>query len=259
MNGRTTVISKAAAMAVRKGIVVVNCAGNDGLNGQHNTLNAPADADSVISVGAVDVTGTRASFSSIGPTTSIPPRVKPDVMARGTSVYVASTTNPTGYIYDQGTSFSCPLAAGVAALILHADSQATPFDVANAMRSTASRANAPDNLYGWGIIDALAAINFLSAPDTGDNRKPNAYILEQNYPNPFNPYTIIRFFVPQEGFVSLEVFNILGEEIQVLVSGVKIAGIHEVRFDGSELPSGVYYYKISAGSFLETKKMVLVK
>ncbi len=99
MNGRTTPISRAAAMAVRKGIIVVNSAGNNGIGPNfpnQNTLNAPADADSVLAVGALTPAGSRASFSSVGPTTSIPPRIKPDVMAQGTSVVVADPYNRLG-------------------------------------------------------------------------------------------------------------------------------------------------------------------
>lgn len=159
MNGNTTLITRAADAAVARGIVVVNSAGNNGFNAAHNTLNAPADGDSVLSVGAVDAGGIRSSFSSVGPTTSTPSRIKPDVMARGSSVYVASATNPTGYGTSNGTSFSCPLVAGVAALLLQARPHATPLQIIDALRSTASRATTPDNLYGWGIVNAFAALN----------------------------------------------------------------------------------------------------
>ena len=159
MNGNATAITRAADWAVSRGIVVVNSAGNNGDNASHNTLNAPADGDSVLTVGAVDATGLRSSFSSVGPTTCVPSHTKPDVMAQGSSVRVASATNTTGYGSASGTSFSCPLAAGVAALVVHARPNATPIQIMNSMRSTASRAAGPDNQYGWGILDALAAIN----------------------------------------------------------------------------------------------------
>jgi hypothetical protein len=165
MNGNTTVITRAADAAVARGIVVVNSAGNNGFNASHNTLNAPADGDSVLTIGAVTSTGTRSSFSSVGPTTSVPPRIKPDVMARGSSVVVANSTNTTGYdTTASGTSFSCPLAAGVAALVVQARPNATPIQIMNAMRNTASRSATPDNQYGWGILNALAAINSLPVP-----------------------------------------------------------------------------------------------
>jgi subtilisin family serine protease len=164
MNGQTTKISRAAAMAAAKGIVVVNSAGNEGMPGDTtiNSLIAPADADSVLAVGAVTPQGVRTYFSSVGPTTSVPPRIKPDIMATGSSIYCASATNPTAYTYVQGTSFSCPLAAGVAALMVKAAPTATPMQVIQALKMTASQAATPDNRMGWGIIDAPKAITYLT-------------------------------------------------------------------------------------------------
>lgn len=257
MNGNTTVITRAAEMAVRKGIVVLNSAGNNGFNPSHNTLWAPADGDSVIAVGAVDPDGIRSSFSSVGPTTSVPPRIKPDIMAQGSHVLVASSTDTSGYGYSQGTSFSCPLAAGVAALMIHDHPNATPTQIANALRATASRATSPDNLYGWGIIDAAASINYLDT--VRSDEKPTMFALEQNYPNPFNPATIIRFHILHESPVMIAVYNTLGEKVRVLLDEVKPAGKYEVKFDGSKFPSGVYYYRLQAAGFSETRKMILLK
>jgi serine protease AprX len=159
MDGNTTVITRAADMAAGRGILVVNSAGNEGDNLSHNTLGAPADGDSVFTIGAVGSSGTRVSFSSVGPTTSVPPRIKPDVMAQGSTVRVASAITPTGYQFSQGTSFSCPLAAGVAALMVRARPTASPMEIMNTLRSAASRASAPDNRYGWGILNVLAALS----------------------------------------------------------------------------------------------------
>lgn len=158
MDGNTTVITRAADRAAQLGIVVVNSAGNSGYDPTHNTLIAPADGDSVIAAGAIDSLGNRVSFSSIGPTSD--GRTKPDVMAMGYRVWVASSLNPTGYGRVNGTSFSCPLSAGVAALILCAKPSLTPMQVRDAMRNTASNAGSPNNLMGWGILDALAAVNY---------------------------------------------------------------------------------------------------
>jgi serine protease AprX len=168
MNGNTTLITKAADRAVSLGIVVVNSAGNEGGgDGIHNTLIAPADGDSVITAGAVDASGSRVSFSSVGPTTDIPARIKPDIMAMGSGVKVASSTNPTGYGSASGTSYSCPLSAGVAALIRCANPALTPMQVREAMRMTASNAAAPNNLMGWGILNADSAIGYYGALPQG--------------------------------------------------------------------------------------------
>jgi hypothetical protein len=158
MNGNTTLITKAADRAVGLGIVVVNSAGNSGYNASQNTLIAPADGDSVITAGAVDISGNRASFSSVGPT--FDGRTKPDIMADGVGVTVASSTNPTGYGGANGTSFSCPLSAGVAALIVCANPTLTPIQVRDAMRQTASNHSSPTNTMGWGILNAIAAIQY---------------------------------------------------------------------------------------------------
>jgi hypothetical protein len=92
---------------------------------------------------------------------------------------------------------------------------------------------------------------------------PDKYVLYQNYPNPFNPATTIRFSMPEESFVTLKVFNTLGEEITTLINENIIAGNHEVEFStnsrGSDLTSGMYFYKLQAGSFVEIKKMVLMR
>ena len=83
--------------------------------------------------------------------------------------------------------------------------------------------------------------------------------LEQNYPNPFNPSTKIRYQVANDDFVNLKVFNSMGEEVVALVNSYQLAGSYEVKFDGSELAGGVYFYSLSAGSFSEMKKFVLLK
>jgi hypothetical protein len=149
-------------LAARKGIIVVNSAGNDGFDANHNTLGAPADADSIITVGAVTNSGIRSSFSSVGNT--VDGRTKPDVMAMGSSVYVADPSNSTGYTLSSGTSFSCPLTAGVCALLLSYNPGLTNIQVRDALRNTASQHTAPDRLMGWGIVNALLAAQFFPLP-----------------------------------------------------------------------------------------------
>jgi subtilisin family serine protease len=161
MDGNTTIITKAADLAAGLGIVVVNSAGNEGYNSSHNTLGAPADGDSVFSIGAVNSSGTRTSFSSVGPT--FDGRIKPDLMAMGSNVFYASSSG-NQYWSGGGTSFSCPLVAGVCALILQKNPSLTPMEVLQMLRSTATQSNNPDNLYGWGIINALSAINLVTVP-----------------------------------------------------------------------------------------------
>jgi len=83
--------------------------------------------------------------------------------------------------------------------------------------------------------------------------------LQQNYPNPFNPETNIRFGLPNANRVKIEVYNMLGQRVAELLNEHKLAGFHTVKFDGSNFASGVYFYKIQAGDFLQVKKMLLVR
>jgi subtilisin family serine protease len=156
MDGNTAVSTKAAERAASHGVVVVNSAGNEGFNSSHNTLGAPSDGKRVLAVAAVLSSGARASFSSVGP--SADGRVKPDVAARGVSVKLASPFSGSGYVVGNGTSFSCPLTAGVAALVLQAHPSYNVKQVLAVMRSTASKAKSPDRLLGYGIVNALKAV-----------------------------------------------------------------------------------------------------
>ena len=88
---------------------------------------------------------------------------------------------------------------------------------------------------------------------------PDGFYLFQNYPNPFNPSTIINYDIPQQSNVTLKIYNIVGEEIVTLVNEEQIAGRYQVRWDASQLASGIYFYKLQAGDFTESKKMLLLK
>ena len=94
------------------------------------------------------------------------------------------------------------------------------------------------------------------------NRKdqlPSKYNLFQNYPNPFNPVTTIKYSVPGSSFVSLKVYDILGRAIESIVNEEKSPGVYTVKFDGSTLVSGIYFYRLHAGNYSETKKFILMK
>ena len=91
------------------------------------------------------------------------------------------------------------------------------------------------------------------------NSLPTEYVLEQNFPNPFNPSTVIKYALPENASVSLMIYDILGREVAELVNGEVGAGYHEVKFDGSRLSSGIYFYKLTAGSFTQINKMLLMK
>lgn len=164
MNGETAVTTIAADRAVSLGVVVVTAAGNE-RNKSWGHIIAPADGFGVISVGAVDYLGNISSFSSPGPTYD--ERTKPEVCALGVDNWLAANTQSGSDTYQKGsgTSFSTPLVAGVAAVLLEVHRDWTPSQVRSALLSTASRSLNPDNDYGWGIVNAgLAAILNIALP-----------------------------------------------------------------------------------------------
>ena len=95
--------------------------------------------------------------------------------------------------------------------------------------------------------------------ERGSNILPSEYKLEQNYPNPFNPNTFINYSLPQESFVSLVVFSSTGQLVRQLVNSSEKAGNYRISFDADGIASGVYFYRIKAGEFVSTKKMMLLK
>jgi hypothetical protein len=95
--------------------------------------------------------------------------------------------------------------------------------------------------------------------DDDNANLPTEYGIEQNYPNPFNPSTEIRYQLPENNFVTIEVFDILGSKITTLVNGEMEAGYHSVTWNAGNLASGVYFYKIQSGSFSAIKKLMLLK
>lgn len=120
-----------------------------------------------------------------------------------------------------------------------------------------------DNTLGIAIGDSGLVVYFstdsisVSVDEKGNNIQN--YSLSNNYPNPFNPSTIIKYSLPYYGFVTLRVYDMLGREIATLVNEEKPPGTYEANFDASNLATGIYFYKLQVGSFVETKKMILLK
>jgi hypothetical protein len=112
---------------------------------------------------------------------------------------------------------------------------------------------------GWNFAPNFSVTVTAATDVTETHVKASAYKLEQNYPNPFNPSTKISFSIPQSEQVTLTVYDMSGKEISKLVDGQRSAGEYSVSFNASNLPSGVYLYKLTAGSFSQIKKMILTK
>ena len=152
LDGHTSVMSASASMIAEKGMVLVCSAGNTGL-GRWKKITPPADAENIITVGAIDTDGMNTDFSAVGNTAD--GRVKPDIMAVGYRVSVAGTHGGTSYA--NGTSFSAPLITGLVACLWQACPWLSAKDVIEVVIKSGDRYKSPDNVYGYGVADMYAA------------------------------------------------------------------------------------------------------
>ena len=150
MDGNTTAVTNAADLAVKKGVSVFNSAGNEGLR-YWKYIIAPADGDSVITIGGVTPQGNFYAVSSRGPTYD--GRIKPDLVAQAQNVYCVYPSSTDRYTTASGTSLSCPLGAGTGAILLSMDPSLSPMEVREVLINEASQFNNPDTLMGYGIIN----------------------------------------------------------------------------------------------------------
>jgi subtilisin family serine protease len=270
LDGHTTIVSRAAQIAASKGILVVNSAGNEGNNPSWRKITAPADVhgDSLIAAGAVSLAGTRAGFSSAGPTAD--GRIKPDLMALGVSVPIISTTLPTGYTSGDGTSFAAPIVAGLAASLLEARPSWTPSQVIRAMRETADQWLQPDTLYGYGVPNGDAALRW---PESVVNVPPPASFPEIALagPNPFRsdgPPARVQFALHRTaGSVErglVRVHDLQGRVVRELWSGLLHAGEWvTVAWDGRSEASqpvnaGIYFISLETAGYMRAVRLALL-
>ncbi|MDA1190655.1 MAG: S8 family peptidase [Candidatus Poribacteria bacterium] len=277
LDGQTSIMSRAIEEAARRGALVVVAAGNtDGVapagDGMRGRIGVPADAVSALTVGAVTRAGQPWFFTARGPT--FDGRVKPDVAALGSNTIAVSVRDDVGVEANFGTSFAAPLAAGVAALLIDAFPMATVDDLLEAFRSTASKANQPDNIIGYGIVDAERAYLLLAdrytptAVDPRDTvsvdwarvKRDGLAALGAPYPNPAKAPLAIPIAVEESQDALVQIFGLSGEVIGTLVDAVLDRGSHTFVWDG-RLPNGdlaspgVYIVSLTTGDGTQTRRI----
>lgn len=183
MDGKTTIVTKAAELSFQRGVSNFTSAGNEG-NNSWRYITAPADGFNIIAVGAVNEFGTVASFSSTGPT--FDGRIKPDLAAYGVSGFGAIAGTTSSYGTASGTSISSPIAAGVAALLLSAHPHLDNTQIRSILLETSSNSQSPNNQIGYGIISAKRSIEFPNIRKSGNTFE----IIKAIFDDGVNPQTV---------------------------------------------------------------------
>jgi len=258
LDGNTAVTTIGVDIAASLGVLTVTSAGNEG-NDDWYYIITPADADSVLSVGAVNSSGDIAYFSSHGPTYD--GRIKPEVCAMGLYTYCISPNTTSEYSSASGTSLSAPLAAGAAAVVLSANLNLSAMELREALMMTASMADSPNNDYGWGIVNTLAAINYEFMGTEKDQTEfiPIEYHVLKTYPNPFNPSLIIQVSAPPGVVLNVDVFSYDGRFIANLYSGKQFATVQTLNWKPGNVPSGIYFIRSSVNGKEQFKKVTFIK
>jgi serine protease AprX len=249
MNGHTCPASIAAATAASKGMVLCISAGNEGSSTWHY-IGTPADADSIMTVGAVDASGNYASFSSTGPTSD--GRIKPTVATQGQGTYVISTSGiPTA---GNGTSFSSPILTGVTACLVQAFPNVSNMQIIQAIKESASQYTHPDSLLGWGIPNFAAAYALLSNVKVPDFENDNSINI---FPNPFSDIIYILFHSSDTDRIDIDIFDIAGKKVYIKTDLHRNTGYSYFTIGNvKNLAKGMYFIKISSKDKVFTKKIM---
>ena len=247
-DGHTAPMTIGAEIAASRGMICMNAASNEG-DGVC-TLGIPADAEHILTVGAVDENGYRANFSSVGPTYD--GRIKPDVMAMGEGTYVASGDGGWWPYYNgNGTSFATPVLAGAVACLRQARPYASVQEICDVIRSCGNRADNPDSKYGYGIPDFSQAFELLyveEAPVQNNN-------LITVYPNPSQGEMHVAL---NEGAkAELTVFDFMGRQLYTYTFN----GLNHTSLENylNTLDSGIYFIKAVSELGNQTLKLVITK
>ena len=250
-DGHTAPMTIGAEIAASRGIICMNSAGNE-YDG-YCTLGIPADAEHILTVGAVNASGQRADFSSVGPTYD--GRIKPDVMAMGEGTYVASGYGSWWPYYNgNGTSFSCPVLAGAVACLRQAFPSSSVQELCDVLRQVGNHASNPDNQYGYGIPDFFEAYNVLHMLHVEDTSAPQNNILTV-FPNPSDDEVHIR--LNEVNIAELSVYDVMGRQLKTY----HFNGLNHTTFERylNDLGSGVYFIKADSEQGSQTVKLIVTR
>lgn len=248
MDGNTTIITKAADWAASVGIFVVSSAGNAGGPSWYK-ITAPADADSVLTVGAVDSVQVIAGFSSRGPT--FDGRIKPNVVAQGVHATVASDMGGLGFF--NGTSFSCPITAGAVACLWQANPTLTNMQLMAAIEQSANQYASPDTIKGYGVPNFCYANSIIAGilSQTAEEEVLTAF------PNPFNSTISVSFYSSSKQEAELSLFDVSGRKV---IAQTKQLDNHATNTflvsGGNELAKGIYILQLKTSTKTFYKKIV---
>jgi hypothetical protein len=255
-NGNTAISTLAADLAARKGILVCNSAGNSGTaTSELKYVICPADADSVLCVGATDPNGVIASFSSWGPNGA--GKTKPNVVSVGAKVIIASSVsgNPAT---SNGTSFSNPNMCGLAACLWQAFPEFNNVEIISALQRSAHKFESPDDRYGYGIPNMRKAYEILAAEKI--IRNYNSVLVNnwiKAFPVPYKDKLFIFLKAPTTGRASVRLLDIAGRTIETKVVEISEASYYTLAFDKQgSLPGGVYSVQYTDGKNNNTLRIV---
>jgi serine protease AprX len=256
MNGITTDVAIGADMAVKKGMIVVNAAGNEGTSSWKYIIS-PADGINVLAVGAVDTTGQVAPFSSYGPSSD--GRVKPDVAATGWNTVVMDTNGQPAV--GSGTSFACPIIAGLTSCLWQAFPEMTNYQVIRAIDESSSHYQAPDDRTGYGIPDFEKAYDILQQEKDSLLIANEQTALQQNtaivFPNPFQSEITILFKAPTNGNMQIRLINTSGQVLYTDHLSIQKDNYYsEVINELSSLAAGTYFLQLICNGYHHAFKII---
>lgn len=254
MNGHTSLIAKAATMAARKGMIVLAAAGNEG-DGSWHFIVTPGDADSIITVGAVNVSGQIAPFSSFGPSSD--GRIKPTAASVGWGTAISSTTGPIQA--GNGTSFATPNLAGLVTCLWQAFPDFTNMEIINAVQKSSSIYQAPNDEIGYGIPDFQKAYDNLYQ----QNILRNADVILGNnnikiYPNPFREQFTVLIRPKRTSIGTFRIYDAIGKLCLTKNVSLQEGQTGIINFSGMQVfQKGLYILKFDDGKNKGSYKLII--